>query len=224
MGNPRRRFLDEVAAAGLPSEPGPAGPVSDANLAALPAAVQRYLRFMNVVGRPRDWAFQLEFTGRFRRRPADRWMACHTWQYNTRLAVARIFYIRARLAGLVPVLDRFTVQDGKSPEYDITELVTYLNDNVERPRSRGRRASARRCPGAPLEFSTTDRFCADSDDAARLMRARRTTPVDAWTMTEDGRRVPAGAQATFQLPRGPFTYAEFRPVPGTLAFNRAPGT
>jgi hypothetical protein len=74
-------------------------------------------------------------------------MACQTWQYNSRLAVARVFQIRLRVGGLIPVVGRdsylgghgrmlnrladlWTIQDAAGAEYDTGELVTYLNDAV----------------------------------------------------------------------------------------------
>ncbi len=74
-------------------------------------------------------------------------MKCEAWQYNTRLALARIFYMQLRFFGLVPVLGRdtyvdgrgrmlirlldlVTVGDGTGEAYDIGELVTYLNDGI----------------------------------------------------------------------------------------------
>lgn len=143
----RAKLLEEVAALGLPEGPGPQTLVTEADLEPLPETARRYLRFMGVVGRPRDWSFRVEFTGRFRTKLDGPWMACRTWQYNTRLDLARIFHMRARLGGLVPVLardtylhghgrmlvrilDRFTVADGTGPEFDTGELVTYLNDAI----------------------------------------------------------------------------------------------
>jgi uncharacterized protein DUF6544 len=264
MGDARTRFLAEVMRAGLPTGPGPGDPVTDADLGPLPPAARRYLRFMRVVGRPRDWAFVLAFTGRFRRRPNEAWMPCETWQYNNRLAVARIFRIRVRFGGLIPVvardtyldgrgrmlvrlLDRFTIADAAGPEYDLGELVTYLNDAVLIAPSlllvpevtwadagadsfdvtlsdHGRQVAARvvvDAQGAPTDFSTTDRLCADPDNPRRLLRARWTTPISGWAITGD-RRLPARAQAVWHLQQGPFVYAVFRPVPGTLTFNPAP--
>ena len=61
-----RRFVDAVAAADLPTGPGDGAIVTDADLAGLPDVVQRYLRFMGVVGRPRDWSLRAHFVGRFR--------------------------------------------------------------------------------------------------------------------------------------------------------------
>ena len=74
-------------------------------------------------------------------------MKCEACQYNTRVALARIFHIRLRFFGIVPVLGRdtyvdghgrmlirlldlVTVGDGTGEAYDIGELVTYLNDGI----------------------------------------------------------------------------------------------
>ncbi|MFL5353015.1 DUF6544 family protein [Archangium sp.] len=143
----RVRFSREVAALGLPSGPGSDEPVSEADIASLPEPVRRYLRFMGVVGRPRDWSFRAGLTGRFRLGPGQAWKTMEAWQYDTRLEVARIFHIRLSFFGVVPVLGRdtylrgegrmlirpfelFTAQDNKGPELDIGELVTYLNDAI----------------------------------------------------------------------------------------------
>jgi hypothetical protein len=146
----RDKFLGELAALGLPKGPEPdtnLAPVTQADLDPLPQAAQRYLGFMRVVGRPRDWSFRLGLKGLFRRSHSEPWMKCEAWQYNTRLRLARIFYIRISLFGIVPVLGRdtymdghgrmliraldlFTVGDGTGEPYDIGELVTYLNDGI----------------------------------------------------------------------------------------------
>jgi len=146
----RSKFTRELTALGLPAGPGPGAnlaPVTDADIQPMPETAQRYLRFMRVVGRPRDWSFRLRFTGRFRRSRDEAWMKCEAWQHSTRSPLARIFYIQLRFYGLVPVLgrdtyvdghgrmlirllDRFTVGDGTGEAYDIGELVTYLNDGI----------------------------------------------------------------------------------------------
>ncbi|GAA4882503.1 hypothetical protein GCM10023403_57250 [Pseudonocardia benzenivorans] len=64
-----------MAAAGLPGAPARAEPVTDADLAGLPAAAVRHLTTMGVVGRPRPWSLRARFTGRLRRRPDQPWMA-----------------------------------------------------------------------------------------------------------------------------------------------------
>ena len=145
-----QKFTRELAALGLPASPSPEvdlTPVTEADLHPLPAAARSYLRFMRVVGRPRDWSFRLGFRGRFRRSHREPWMRCEAWQYSTRLALARIFYLQIRFFGFIPVLGRdtyadgrgrmlirvldcFTVGDGTGEPFDIGELVTYLNDGV----------------------------------------------------------------------------------------------
>jgi len=143
----RNTFLREAAAAGLPTGPAAGAPVIEAELDALPEPARRFLRFMRVPGRPRDWSFRAGFRGRFRRSANEAWHDCEAWQYNTRLGVARLFHLRMTFAGFLPVvgrdlyigghgrmrirvLDRFTVEDAKGEPFDIGELVTYLNDAI----------------------------------------------------------------------------------------------
>lgn len=121
--------------------------VTEADLAPLPEPVRRYLRFMRVVGHPRDWSFRMESAGRFRMRPDGRWMDCEAWQYNSCFKVSRTFLMRMRLGGWIPMRARdtyvggrgrmvgkllglITVVDGRGEELDRGELVTWLNDAV----------------------------------------------------------------------------------------------
>ncbi|MBW2257613.1 MAG: hypothetical protein JRI25_23865 [Deltaproteobacteria bacterium] len=262
----RAKFLREVASAGLPSGPPPTDPLIEADVEALPATVQRYLRHMGVLGRPRDWSFRGHFTGRFRPGIDKPWLACETQQYNTRLEIARIFHIRVRFVGFVPVLardtyvrgrgrmlvrlvDLFTLADATGPELDIGELVTYLNDAVLMapslllgPETRwtavddasfdvaltdgGRTVSARVFldeRGAPVDFSTTDRFCEDpANPKGPMLRTRWTTPMQGWRRVE-GRLLPTRGEAIWHLPSGPHPYAEFDLAPESLRYNLRPG-
>jgi len=68
----RDKFMREVAALGLPRSRGRdpdvnLAPVTEADLEPLPDPARCYMRFMGVLGLPRDWSFRLGFTGRFRR-------------------------------------------------------------------------------------------------------------------------------------------------------------
>ncbi len=261
----RAKFLKELSLLGLPQGPLVQIPVSERDLEGLPEPAQRYLRFMKVLGKPRDWSFRLSFTGRFRRSRNEDWLNCETWQYNNRPGIARIFHIRARIAGFLPILardlylngqgrmlvrflDLYTVVDGRGEEYNIGELVTYLNDGVMIApsmllspevcwlpvdgnsfdvalRDRGRMVMGRvfvNEQGAPTDFSTTDRFCEDPKDPGRLLNARWSTPIEGWQEL-DGRRLPTRARAVWHLPDGPFPYAAFSIVPGSAAFNVQPG-
>lgn len=262
----RAKLMREVARAGLPPGPGPESPLTEADLARLPDPARRYFRFMRVVGQPRVWSFRLGFRGRFRRSPGEAWMKCETWQYNSGLAVARIFHIRAWMGGLVPILardtyvhgrgrmrirlfDLVTVGDETGEEFDVGELVTYLNDGIMiapsmllRPEVRwsevdarsfdvaltdgGRTVTARVFVderGAPTDFSTTDRFAADLADPKKLVRTRWTTPVEGWQEIGGGCRLWTRGKAVWHMPGGEFAYADFAPVPGSLAFNVRPG-
>jgi hypothetical protein len=143
----RRRFDREVAALDLPRGPSSEALVTEQDLAILPPAARRYLQFMGVVGRPRDWSFRAGWRGRFRRGPSEAWLPCEAWQYDSAVEVARIFHMRITLANVLPTVVRDTyvkgrgrmlakacdllkVVDATGLELDLGEMVTYLNDAV----------------------------------------------------------------------------------------------
>ncbi|HEY9764778.1 MAG TPA: DUF6544 family protein [Chroococcales cyanobacterium] len=258
-------FSREVSFIGLPQGPSVGAPITEADLAPLPKPVQRYLRFMGVLGKPRDWSFRGAFTGRFRTGLNSGWMDIEAWQYNTRLDLARVFHMRGNMNGLpvlardtyvhgkgrmlAKVLDLFTVADGQGTEYDIGELVTYLNDAILMAPSlilgpetawafvdensfdvsltNGERTVKARVfldeEGAPMNFSTTDRFCEDPYDPKHpLIRGHWTTPMEGWQKI-GGRSLPTRGKAIWQFPQGPYTYADFNIASGSLQFNLPPG-
>jgi Family of unknown function (DUF6544) len=122
----------------------PAGPTSDADLAHLPAPVQRYLRRAAVVGQPRVRNFHVRMHGRIRNGRDGRWMPLAAEQYNVVDEPARLFYLNASMftipvqgyhryvgpsatmtvkaAALVPVVDV------SGPEMSQGETVTMFND------------------------------------------------------------------------------------------------
>ena len=246
----------------LGHEPGP--PVTEAELARLPETARRYLRFMGVVGRPRDRSFRLAWRGHFRPRLDGRWVPCEAWQHNTSLEIARSFRMRLRFWGCVPVvgrdtyhaghgrmrirlLDWWTIADARGPEFDLGELVTWLDDAALfapsmlltpavawSPLDResfelaltdaGRTVRARvrvNARGAPIEVETDDRWCEDPARPGRPIRARWTTPIDWWG-TVDGRPAPVSGRAIWHLPEGSRCYALLEVVPGSLAWNEPP--
>ncbi|MGH9264198.1 MAG: DUF6544 family protein [Acidimicrobiales bacterium] len=247
---------------GAPAGAGATAPVTEDDLAKLPAPVVRYLRFMGLPGRPRDWSFRARFRGRFRLRPGQRWMPLDAWQYNGAVDVVRIFEMRLRFAGVVPMVgsDTYlrghgrmlgklanvvTVADGQGPEFDAGELSSWVNDAVLLAPSMllgpatgwagvddrsfdvtfsdaGLTVRARVSlddRGAPVNFSTTDRYAALPGGP---VRARWTTPIAGWEEV-GGRPVPTGGAAVWHLEDGDFTYAEARFVPGTVEYNVGPG-
>ena len=101
-----RRLTAEVSDARLLLGGGDTRPVAEKDLAGLPTSVQRYLRAMGVLNRPRDWSFLAHFTGRFRLKGQGSWMPAEVWQYNSAVEIARIFHMRIDFAGVVPMVGR----------------------------------------------------------------------------------------------------------------------
>ena len=236
-----------MAAAHLPAH-GDESIVTEPEIARLPPVVQRYLRFMNVVGKPRVWSFRCEMEGRFRPALDKSWLPAEMFQHNTRDPITRLFFITLRMGHVLPMLardtyvdghgrmlvralDLVTIIDGKGPEFDISELVTYLDDAVMFAPSMLLGANARFTQiddrsfdvaltdrditvtgrvlvderGAPVDFHTTDRFVGDSKHGWK--RAQWTTPVLDF-IEIDGRRVVSAVQAVWILPSGPLAYVD----------------
>jgi len=254
-------FAAELPQAAFPAPPAPAPLVTEATLEGLPPPVRRYMRFMGVVGRPRDWSLRARFTARFRPN-RGRWLDCEALQYDTRLPLSRAFYMQLSLAGVLPVtvrdtyrqgrgsmkvraFDTVTVVAGTGSEIDVGELVTYLNDAILMAPSLllGPEATWREVDsstfdvtlrdgplsvsarvwldeqGAPRDFSTTDRFF-EMPNGQRV-RTEWRTPVSGY-QEAGGRRLPLKAQAIWQLPDGPFAYADFSMNPSQISFNVPP--
>jgi hypothetical protein len=259
----RQRFLAHLARLDLPEGPGDSRPVTEDDVESLPEPAQRYMRFMGVVGRPRDWSFRVRFVGELRRAPDKRWMHAVAWQYNTSPAVARIFDMRMDFGGVLPMfgsdtyvagrgrmsgklLNVLKVVDGSGREFDLGELVTYLNDACLVAPSMllndyvsftpvddrsfdvtlsdaGNTVTARVFVGADgrlADFGTTDRWFAGPDG---LVHARWTTPIEGW-ITNGDRRLPSRGRAVWHLETGEFEYAWGRFEPLTLEFNVPPIT
>jgi hypothetical protein len=189
-------------------------------------------------------------------------MPCEAWQYNSAQATARVFWMRIK-AGPVTMIGRdsylggrgvmhgrlanlVTVAAGSGPEYDVSELVTFLNDAVlfapsmllRLPVSfapagdhafdvtladRGHRVTARVYlddHDLPCDFSTDDRY---SDTPKGPVRTRWHTPVEGWCEM-DGRLLPSRGSAVWDLRDGPLTYLELTFGPGDNRYNLAPAS
>ena len=254
-------FERETRAAQRPVREGEPAVIDQAQITLLPRPVQRYLTFMGVAGRPRDWSIRASFNGRFRRAVGP-WSACQAIQYDTRRPVSRVFMMQLALSGFLPVtvrdiytsgrgtlqakaFDWFAVAEGRGHELDVGELVTYLNDalllapsmllgpeatwtfvdeNAFDVTLRDSELSVTGrvfldAQGALVDFSTTDRFF-DRADGKRL-RTEWRTPVRGW-QDVGGRKLPTQARAVWQLPDGPFAYADFDFDAARIAFNVPP--
>ena len=133
------RDVDRALARVAPTES-----VTDADLAHLPAPVQRYLRAAGAVGQPRVRNYRVRLHGRIRNGRDARWISLTAEQYNFVDAPARLFYLngsmfmipvqgyhryvgaaatmRIKAAALVPVLDV------SGNEMNQGETVTMFND------------------------------------------------------------------------------------------------
>ena len=74
-----------------------AAPVTEADLAHLPAPVQRYLRLAGVVGKPRVRNFRVRIHGRIRNGRQGRWMPFAAEQHNVVNPAMRLFYLDASM-------------------------------------------------------------------------------------------------------------------------------
>src|SRR3954471_20651885 len=123
-----------------------APPISEADLAPLPAPVQRYFRSSGFVGRPRPTNVRIVWKEmRLRRSRDSGWMKLHVEQVNFAPRPMRIALMRGKIAGAIPFDGRdkyqdghgsmlvklmkvFTVGDSRGSAMDESELVTVLSE------------------------------------------------------------------------------------------------
>jgi hypothetical protein len=98
-GSLRAKYDADVARATAPAA---TSIVTEADLAPLPAPVQRYLRLTGAVGRPRVRDFRVRMHGRIRSGPGAGWMTLTAEQHNLVGDRTRFFYLNATMFG-VPV-------------------------------------------------------------------------------------------------------------------------
>jgi len=138
----RAEYRREVAKGLARALPEP--PVTEADLAPLPAPVQRYLRLVGVVGRPRVRNFRVRFTGRMRGGPDAPWMPLTADQHSFLEPLTRLFFMEATRGGLpvvalhayrdggasmrVKLLSLVKVVDARGADFTRAETVTLFND------------------------------------------------------------------------------------------------
>lgn len=158
-------------------------------------------------------------------------------------------YVHGRGRMLGRVLDRLSVVDQSDEKIHTGELVTYLNDAMLMAPSMalgpetiwspvdegsfdvaltdaGRTVRARVFVderGAPIDFSTTDRFGTDPASPKEMVRAQWTTPVRAWT-GRDGRAWASEARAVWHFASGAFAYGDFTFGEDALDWNVSPSS
>ncbi|MGV9012503.1 MAG: DUF6544 family protein [Flavobacteriales bacterium] len=118
--------------------------LTEADLAPLPAVVQRYIRLNGAVGQPRVQSFRARFHGQIRSGPDARWMPLTGEQFNFYDQPTRLFLMDASMFGIplqafhrfvgtaatmrVKVANVVTMVNAKGPEMDEAETVTLFND------------------------------------------------------------------------------------------------
>jgi hypothetical protein len=203
----KTQFDQEVAAAGLPAGPGSQALVTEADVASLPEPARRYIDFMRVVGRPRDWSFRLHSNAQFKPSPDAEWRPAESWQYNSALDVARIYHMKMRFYGvpvlgrdvylhgrgrlLVRPLDLITVEDEAGQAFDLGELVTWLDDAVLFA------PSMLLGPKTTWSAASDDAFDLTFEDAGHTVTAR---------VSVDARGAPVNVETDVRSLRAPKTH------------------
>ncbi len=141
--NFRAAYQRDVSA-GMAQQPAEIRPLTEADIAPLPAVVQRYLHYVNVVDKPQVWNYTARYQGELRLRPTDKWMAITADQQSFTGSPARLFLIDSSMFGIpfttfhrnvdgqatfrVKLASLVQIIDAHGPEMDQSELVTVLND------------------------------------------------------------------------------------------------
>lgn len=118
--------------------------LTEADLLPLPLPVQRYLRYLGVVGKPKVVNFRIDFEGKIRKDEQSAWMPFASEQYNFMDSATRLFFMKASMKGLpvagyhrfkngdafmdIRLLSMFKVQYQSGREMGIAETVTFFND------------------------------------------------------------------------------------------------
>jgi len=125
--------------------------ITEADLGPLPEPVQRYLRFAQVLGKPRVKCAKVRQTGFMRTTPKQKWMPVEAVQYTTLAGqLSRTWYARIKMGPftllngfdrydngtghmLIRLLSMFPVVDIIGPEIDLSALIIFINDMVMWP-------------------------------------------------------------------------------------------
>lgn len=166
--------------------------VSDAELAPLPGALQRYLRYVGVVGYPQVNGLRARFSGRIRSGPNAPWMPFTGEQHNFMSPPTRLFSMQATMHGLpvdalhtydeqgarmrVKLLSLIPVVDLEGTAFTRTETVTVFNDmcvmapaTLVDPAIRWKEIDARSVEGTYTNGPNTIRAVLVFDDAGALV-------------------------------------------------------
>jgi Family of unknown function (DUF6544) len=75
-------------------------PLVEKDIAFLPDPVQKYLRYIGAIGKPKVQNFHAAFSGKFKRTENGKWMDITAEQYNFYDQPTRLFYISSSMFGI----------------------------------------------------------------------------------------------------------------------------
>jgi hypothetical protein len=118
--------------------------LTEQDILLLPGAIQKYLHYCGVVGKPMVNHFKVEFSGQIRKDAHSSWMPVTSTQYNFLDSPCRFFFMNATMKMLpvagyhrfadgkatmdIRLLSLFKVQYKSGKEMDTAETVTFFND------------------------------------------------------------------------------------------------
>ncbi len=122
----------------------PVGILGEKDIQHLPLLIRKYLKYSGSLGKDKIHNMRVLLKGQMRGGPDEPWMGIRAEQYTFFDDPTRLFYIKARKAGLpvrgihlykneeammlIKLLGLFTVVDEKGPVMDKSETVTMFND------------------------------------------------------------------------------------------------
>jgi hypothetical protein len=118
--------------------------ITEEDIKHLPQPVQKYLRYVGVMGKEKVESVRVVCEGEFRPDPKKDWAKMESVQYNFFTEPARIYYIGLKMSGipvvglhsyrdakatmLIKLAGLFTVANGRGPIMNSAETVTVFND------------------------------------------------------------------------------------------------
>jgi hypothetical protein len=118
--------------------------LTEQDIQSLPNAIQKYLLYCGVIGKPKVNHFKVQFSGQLRKDASSAWMPVTSTQYNFVDSTSRFFFMNATMKGLpvagyhrfskgkaimdIRLFSLFKVQYKAGKEMDIAETVTFFND------------------------------------------------------------------------------------------------
>lgn len=118
--------------------------LNESDIQTLPEPVQKYLRYIGSIGKPKVNNFKVKFNGKLRKNEESEWMPFNSEQYNFQQSATRLFFMDAVMKKLpvagfhcfkngkafmdIRLLSLIKVQYQDGEEMNTAETVTFFND------------------------------------------------------------------------------------------------